>query len=190
MRRSLLALVAAILLAACNQGGDEQGNAPVTAAPNDADVTFTQNMIPHHQQAIEMAKLVDSHTKRPQLRTLADAIAASQGQEITRMRGWLQAWGKPATPEGMDHGAMQMPGLMSEADMRQLRLSNDEDFDVLFLDMMTAHHEGAIEMADTELRDGALPEVKELAQQIIDAQQGEIDQFKQWQKEWQLTPIR
>jgi uncharacterized protein (DUF305 family) len=190
MRRSLLALVAAILLAACNQGGDEQGNAPATAAPNDADVTFTQNMIPHHQQAIEMAKLVDSHTKRPQLRTLADAIAASQGQEITRMRGWLQAWGKPATPEGMDHGAMQMPGMMSEADMRQLRLSNDEDFDVLFLDMMTAHHEGAIEMADTELRDGALPEVKELAQQIIDAQQGEIGQFNQWQQEWKSTPIR
>jgi len=190
MRRSLLALVAAILLAACNQGGDEQGSAPGTAAPNDADVTFTQTMIPHHQQAIEMAKLVDAHTKGPQLRTLADAIATSQGQEITRMRGWLQAWGKPAAPEGVDHGAMQMPGMMSEADLRQLRLSKDEEFDLAFLDMMTAHHQGALEMADTELRDGALPEVKGLAQQIIDAQQGEIGQFNQWQQEWTSTPIR
>jgi hypothetical protein len=61
MRRILLALAAAILLAACNQGGgnQEQGTAPAESAPNDADITFTQNMIPHHQQAIEMAKLVD-----------------------------------------------------------------------------------------------------------------------------------
>ena len=146
MRRSLLALAAALLLTACNQGGDQQGTAPATAAPNDADVTFTQNMIPHHQQAIEMAKLVNAHTKRPQLRTLAEDIASSQGQEITLMQGWLKSWGKPATPEGMDHGAMQMPGMMSELEMRQLGVINGEDFDLLFLEMMTAHHEGAIEM--------------------------------------------
>ena len=190
MRRTLFALVAAVLLAACSQGGRNQDNGSAAAAPNDADVTFTQNMIPHHQQAIEMAKLVDSHTKRQELRTLGDRIVASQGQEVTLMRGWLERWGKPATPQGMDHGAMQMPGMMSEADMRQLRVTNDEDFDLSFLDMMTAHHEGAIEMANTELRDGTLPEVKRLAQQIIDAQQAEIDQFKQWQTEWQSTPVR
>jgi uncharacterized protein (DUF305 family) len=190
MRRSLLALAAAVLLTACNQGGQQQGTGAAARAPNDADVTFTQNMIPHHQQAIEMAKLVDSHTKRPELRTLADAIAASQGQEITLLQGWLQTWGKPTTGAGMDHGAMQMPGMMSEADMGQLRLSNDEDFDLLFLDMMTAHHQGAIDMATTDLRDGALPEVKRLAQQIIDAQQGEIDQFTRWRQEWQASPVR
>jgi uncharacterized protein (DUF305 family) len=67
MRRILLALAAAFLLAACNQGGgeQEQGAAPTNAAPNDADVTFAQNMIPHHQQAIDMARLIDSHTDRP-----------------------------------------------------------------------------------------------------------------------------
>jgi uncharacterized protein (DUF305 family) len=65
MRRSLLALLAAVVLTACNQGGGEQVSAPATAAPNDADVTFAQNMIPHHQQAIEMAELVDTRTKRP-----------------------------------------------------------------------------------------------------------------------------
>jgi uncharacterized protein (DUF305 family) len=189
MRRIVLALLAAVLLTACNQGASPQGSGPATAAPNDADVTFTQNMIPHHQQAIEMAKLVDAHTKRPQLRTLADAITASQGQEIILMQGWLQAWGKPATPAGTDHGAMQMPGMMSEAALRQLRLANDKDFDLAFVDMMTAHHEGAIDMANTELRDGALPEVKRLAQQIIDAQQTEIDQFATWQQQWEATPI-
>ena len=190
MRRILLALAAAVLLTACNQGGQDEDAGPTTAAPNDADVTFTQNMIPHHQQAIEMAKLVDAHTKQPELRSLADRITASQGQEITLMQGWLQTWGKPATPEGTDHGAMQMPGMMSEADMGQLRLSSHEDFDLAFVDMMAAHHEGAIEMATTELRDGSLPEVKRLAQQIIDAQQAEIGKFTQWQQEWQSTPIQ
>ena len=100
MRRILLALAAAFLLAACNQGGgdQEQGTAPAETAPNDADVTFTQNMIPHHQQAIEMAKLVDSHTNRPELRTLADSIQSSQSQEITQLQGWLRSWGKAETP--------------------------------------------------------------------------------------------
>jgi uncharacterized protein (DUF305 family) len=190
MRRSLLALLAAVLLTACNQDGDEQGSAPATAAPNDADITFTQNMIPHHQQAIEMAELVDSHTRRPELRALADPIVASQGQEITLMQRWLRSWGKPATPEGMDHGAMQMPGMMSDAEMRQLMANRHRDFDLMFLDMMTAHHQGAIEMANTELRDGSLPEAKQLARQIIDAQQAEIDQFQQWQKEWATAPAR
>jgi uncharacterized protein (DUF305 family) len=92
MRRILLALAAAILLAACNQGRQdqerEQGTAPAEAAPNDADVSFTQNMIPHHQQAIDMAKLVNSHTDRPELHKLADSIQRSQGQEITQLQGW------------------------------------------------------------------------------------------------------
>jgi uncharacterized protein (DUF305 family) len=188
MRRIVLGLLAAVLLTACDQGGDRQGSGAATATPNDADVTFTQNMIPHHQQAIEMAELVDSHTKRPQLRTLAAAIITSQGQEITLMQGWLQAWGKPATPAGMDHGAMQMPGMMSELEMQQLRATNGEDFDLRFLDMMTAHHQGAIDMANAELRDGSLPQVKRLAQQIIDAQQQEIDQFTKWQQQWKATP--
>ena len=65
----------------------------------------------------------------------------------------------PAPPADMDHGGMQMPGMMSDADLRQLRLTGSTDFDLLFLDMMAAHHQGAIDMATTELRDVALPEV-------------------------------
>jgi uncharacterized protein (DUF305 family) len=164
------------------QGGAAHGGAPATAA-NDADVGFTQNMIPHHQQAIEMAELVDSRTRRPELRTLAGRIAASQGREVTLMQGWLQAWGKPAAPH-MDHGGVHMPGMMSEVELRQLMATRQQHFDLLFLDLMRAHHQGAIEMATTELRDGALPQVKRLAQQIIDDQQAEIDQFRQWQQEW------
>src|SRR5918999_3772131 len=188
MRRILLALAAAFLLAACNQGGgdQEQGTGPAEAAPSDADVTFTQNMIPHHQQAIEMARLVDSHADRPELRELADSIKSSQRQEITQMEGWLRSWGEPATsPEGHGgHGDREMPGMMSDADMRRLMESNGTEFDLAFVGMMAAHHQGAIDMANTELKDGSLPEVTRLAQQIIDTQQDEVDQLKRWKAEW------
>ena len=186
MRRIVLALFAAVLLTACNQGAPQQGNGPATAAPNDADVTFTQNMIPHHQQAIEMAKLVDSHTDRPELRELADSIKSSQSQEITQMQGWLRSWGKPATPsEGHGgHGDTEMPGMMTEADMRRLMEATGPEFDLAFVEMMAAHHQGAIDMANTELKDGSLPEVTRLAQQIIDTQQQEIEQLQRWKTEW------
>jgi uncharacterized protein (DUF305 family) len=194
MRRILLALAAAILLAACNQGGgdQEQGTAPAEAAPNDADVSFTQNMIPHHQQAIEMAKLVDSHTDRPELHQLADSIESSQGQEITQLQGWLRSWGKPVMPsEGHGgHGDTEMPGMMSEADMRRLMEATGSEFDLAFVEMMAAHHQGAIDMAKTELKDGSLPEVTRLAEQIIDTQQDEIDQLQQWKVEWSSAAIR
>jgi uncharacterized protein (DUF305 family) len=147
-------------------------------------------MISHHQQAIEMAELVDSRTRRRELRTLGERIAASQGREISLMQGWLQAWGEPAVSQGMDHGGMHMPGMMSEAEMRQLTATRQQDFYVLFVELMSAHHQGAIEMATAELRDGALPEVKRLAQQIIDNQQAEIGQFEQWQRERATAPNR
>ena len=194
MRRILLALAAALLLAACNQGGQDQeeGTAPAEAAPNDADVTFTQNMIPHHQQAIEMAKLVDSHTDRTELRKLANSIMRGQSQEITQMQGWLRSWGKPATPsEGHGgHGDTEMPGMMSEADMRGLMEATGTEFDLAFVEMMAAHHQGAIDMANTELKDGSAPEVTRLAQQVIDTQQDEIDQLQRWKTEWSAGAIR
>jgi uncharacterized protein (DUF305 family) len=191
MRRILLALAAVLLLAACSQGGDNQeGTTSASSAPTDADVTFTQNMIPHHQQAIEMAKLVDSHTDRSALRTLADSIVASQGQEITQLQGWLRSWDKPQTPAGMAHEGMEMPGTMSEADMNRLMDLQDETFDLAFVEMMAEHHQGAIAMANTELQDGSLPEVKQFAQQVIDDQQAEVDQLQQWEQEWSAVTNR
>ena len=113
-----------------------------------------------------MAKLVDTHTDRPELRQLADSITSSQSQEITQMEGWLRSWGKPATPsEGHGgHGDTEMPGMMREAEMRRLMESTGTEFDPVFVEMMAAHHQGAIDMATTELKDGSLPEVTRLAE--------------------------
>lgn len=194
MRRIMLALAAATLLAACGQAAHETHNppTPAKAQPNAADVAFVQNMIPHHQQAIEMAELVDARTDRPQLTKLADDITASQGAEITKMQGWLQAWGRSGhsmnSMPGGDHGAM--PGMMSDADMARLMGLNATRFDVTFVEMMITHHQGAIEMAQTELREGSLPEAKQLAQQVITAQQAEIRQMQAWKQAWTALPPR
>jgi uncharacterized protein (DUF305 family) len=74
--------------------------------------------------------------------------------------------------------------------MSHLMEATGTDFDLAFVEMMAAHHQGAIDMANTELKDGSLPEVTRLAQQIIDTQQDEIDQLQRWKAEWSTAAIR
>jgi uncharacterized protein (DUF305 family) len=183
MRRFIVVSALAALLAACGQ--DDKGSESRSAAPtpNDADVTFVQNMIPHHEQAIRIAKLVDSRTERAELRKLAGDIQRTQAPEIAKLRAWLERWGKTEMP-GMDHSQTQMPGMMGEEEIIELMGYTDTRFDLAFIDMMQRHHQGAVEMARTELRDGSRPEVKTLAQQVIDAQQLEIDQMTEWRQAW------
>ena len=99
MRRILLVLAAAFLLAACNQGGgnQEQGTAPAEAAPSDADVTFTQNMIPHHQQAIEMANTELKDGSLPEVTRLARQIIDTQQDEIDQLQQWKAEWSTAAS---------------------------------------------------------------------------------------------
>lgn len=152
------------------------------SAFNDADVTFLQNMIPHHAQAVEMAELVPDRTTRPELLAFAEQVVADQSGEVERMRGLLEDAGAEAPMEGMD--SMSMPGMMGEAEMAELEGLADAEFDLAFLRMMTAHHEGAIEMAEAELADGVNPEVTGLAGSIADAQRAEIEQMAGWQDAW------
>lgn len=206
--RALTAAVAttaaALVLAGC--GGDNTagttspaGTQPPSSAQheaqdhNRADITFAQAMIPHHAQAIEMAQLAPQRAQSPQVKDLAQRIEQAQGPEIETLTAWLQAWnaevpptgesggdhGGGMDPGGMDPGGMgQMPGMMDPQQMQQLDQATGAEFDRLFLQMMIKHHEGAIAMAQTELTDGQNPEAKQLAQQIIDAQQAEIQEMK------------
>jgi uncharacterized protein (DUF305 family) len=142
---------------------------------NDADVTFVTDMIPHHRQAVEMAKLARTRAKSAAAKDLAMQIMNAQDPEIKKMSGWLAAWGKPA-PEDMGSMDMSgsMPGMMSSNDMNELMNASGADFDQMFLTMMIEHHTGAIEMARTEQADGKNADAIALAQQIEQAQTGEI----------------
>jgi uncharacterized protein (DUF305 family) len=213
LRRATLtggAVTAAFVLAACGSSSGEHSSmpemGPATSGPvasastatfNDADVMFTQMMIPHHQQAVEMANLAETRASDPQVKQLAEQIKAAQAPEIATMTNWLTAWGKPtAAPSGMpgmttsampgmpgmtasampgmDHSHGGMPGMMSDADMAKLKAASGKDFDRQFCTMMIAHHQGAIEMAKQEQATGANPDAKALAGRIITAQQAEI----------------
>lgn len=181
------------LLTAC--GGDTAGSAHghggTSATPaatagtgtqggfNQADAAFAQQMIPHHRQAVEMAELAETRAADPEIKELAQKIKAAQDPEITTMRGWLTAWGAAEMPMDGDHSGHGMPGMMTKKDMARLKASKGGKFDRMFAQMMIEHHDGAIDMAKTELSQGTNPEAKDLAETIIAAQQGEIDQMKQ-----------
>jgi uncharacterized protein (DUF305 family) len=194
----LAAGVAALLLAGCagtsTPAADTAtpatvvsgGPTTVYAAHNAADITFAQQMIPHHQQAVAMAQLAADRATNGEVKQLAARIQRAQDPEITQMQMFLTAWGATAaTPTG-DPGGMHdmgatmsaMPGIMSDNQMSQLRQATGAQFDRAFLQMMTAHHQGAIQMAQTELAAGQNPDAKALAQRIITAQQGEITQMR------------
>lgn len=184
---------AAVVTAGCS-GGDDMANmpghgtppragqqqAPGQAAHNQADVTFAQGMVPHHQQAIEMSRMAVDRAQSPEVKKLAEQIQAAQGPEIEKLTGWLRSWGAgaPAGMPGMDHGG-HGGGMMSAEEMGRLGQSSGAEFDRAYLSMMIEHHEGAIEMARTELDAGQYPDAEQMAQQIIDAQQAEIDTMKQ-----------
>lgn len=185
-----IALAAALTLAGC--GGDNtssSGGSSASSEFNDADVTFAQAMIPHHQQAVVMSKMAQMHASTPEVKQLADKIEAAQGPEIDTMTGWLKAWGKDVpSGSGNDMGGMnpssghgtggmgssEMPGMMSDADLKRLAASTGAEFDRMFLTMMIKHHEGAIEMAKTEQADGKNPDAVALAKKIKADQTAEI----------------
>ena len=128
----------------------------MVATGSDADITFAQLMIPHHEQAVQMADMALQQATSPEVTDLATQIKAAQDPEIQQMRGWLQQWGAPEQMDGvdgMDHGDMDMGGqtaggMMSDEDMGALMDASGADFDRMWLTMMIAHHEGAIEMAE------------------------------------------
>lgn len=164
------ATAALLATAACSSGGGSLG---------DAEVTFLQGMIPHHEQAIEMAEIALDPTvgAGPAVVDLATRIDAAQDPEVELMTGWLEAAGVESM--SMDAGAMaDMAGMMSVERMDALAASTGPEFDRLWMEMMIEHHEGAILQAEELKAAGNDPEVIALADAIITAQRAEIDEMR------------
>lgn len=157
-----------------------------SAQHSEADVMFAQMMIPHHEQAIEMSDIILSKDDVPaDVTSLAEEIKAAQGPEIAQLTDWLEQWGEPTQPEGMDmdmggdHDMSQMEGMLSDEDLQQLSDAPGPEAAELFLNQMIAHHEGAVAMAEDQVENGTYPPAVDLAQTIIDTQQQEIDTMRQ-----------
>lgn len=186
----LLLSVFAVSLAFSACGGDDaeptvEGSGASSGATdefNDADVLFAQSMIPHHEQAVEMAEIALDPTvgASPEIVDLATRIQGAQDPEIQTMTAWLEEWGEPTQmdlSEGHDMSGME--GMMSAEEMDALAAASSTEFDQLWAEMMIAHHEGAISMAEDVQEDGVNPEVNALAGEIIEAQSSEIDELRQ-----------
>lgn len=174
--------VAALLGSAC--GGDDDpsmtaeapsdtaaSNSAAEGERNDADVSFAKQMIPHHQQAIEMAMMAAEKAGSREVLELAARIETAQQPEIDTMQTWLEEWDEKTSESGMEMGD-------PDPEMTALESASGAAFDRMFLEMMIGHHESAIEMAKTEVRDGAYAPAIELAQQIIDDQEAEIAEMR------------
>jgi uncharacterized protein (DUF305 family) len=148
---------------------------------NDADVEFAQGMIAHHEQAIEMAEIAldPNRSAGPEVIDLATRIQAAQEPEIEQMTAWLTAAGEPLTMDMSEgHDMSDMEGMMTAEQMDALAIATGTEFDQMWLEMMIAHHQGAISQSETVKANGSNPDVLALADQIITAQQAEIAEMQ------------
>ncbi len=148
-----------------------------------SDRGFVTMMIPHHEDAIEMAEVVLDRSERPELRAFARGVIESQSREIETMRAWQSSWeGNSAMGDfdgqGMMGGGMMMDG-MSTDDLRRA-----DDVDLAFIDAMIPHHQGAVMMAERVRLRTERPELKQLAEDIIAEQEAEITQLREWRTAW------
>lgn len=205
MRRLwLTSLVGAIgigLVAACSAGLGARSASPV-AIPFDQQ--FIDMMVPHHEGALEMAKIAEMRAARPEIQAMARDILATQAAEIDQMKRWRAAWyGSADTPpmarmpmvEGMTMrsggghgghaGTPSNPAQTMDmaADVAALR-SAGEPFERAFIDAMISHHEDAVAAARAATNRAERPEIKQLARAIEEAQTREIDQLRRWRTEW------
>lgn len=174
------ALLGVALLASCAE--DTAQDQEHEADFNQADIAFAQEMIPHHEQAVDMAEMVPDRTDDQELLDLAADVEAAQDPEIEAMNGMLEQWGEPlpdAHDEHDGHDAHEMPGMMSEQQMANLAETSGTEFDRLWTEMMIEHHEGAIEMAENQLAEGTNSDAGELAEDIVEVQEAEIAQMQE-----------
>jgi uncharacterized protein (DUF305 family) len=180
--KAVLAITAALLLVGCGRGTPAESPAP---SFNASDVRFLQDMIGHHQQAIEMAALVDGRSRRPRLIRFATGIAAARQDDITIMRRWLTRWNLPTAPaNGSEDAESPLPGMLAAGQLEWLKLRTGPQFDLGFMTMMDTHHGGAITVAEQELQGGASTETKALARRIIETQAVEMRQLHRWKDTW------
>jgi len=152
-------------------------SAPASPDHNTADTMFTQGMIPHHAQAVEMSDMMlKKQGMDGRITALATKIKAAQAPEIEQMTGWLKSWNEPTQMEASGHGMGD--GMMGDGDLKKLDAAQGTEAAKLFLSQMISHHEGAVMMATTESSQGKNPDAIKLSKAIVTSQTAEIQEMK------------
>ncbi|XVS61458.1 DUF305 domain-containing protein [Actinosynnema sp. CA-299493] len=152
-------------------------------APSEADLKYVAGMIVHHRQALDMTALAPERAQNETVRGLASRIHDTQGPEIAAMEQWQRQYAEDAPAHGhgsdlpeVDHRSM--PGMATDEQLAALRAARGADFDRLFLQLMIAHHEGAVRMAIEVLSSGSDVRVEEMANDVSVSQTDEIDRMR------------
>jgi uncharacterized protein (DUF305 family) len=152
------------------------------------DKHFIEQMIPHHEGAVAMAKLALEKSKRPEIKTLATAIIADQNREIADMTGWYKSWFGNDVPIGsvgmMEGGMMSQSGMHMGGQEDMKALETAADFDKAFLEAMIPHHQLALMMVQMLEAGTTRPEMLQLAKNITVSQSKEIKDMQSWYKAW------
>ncbi|WP_308283310.1 DUF305 domain-containing protein [Pseudonocardia nigra] len=210
--RPLLAVAAVLALLFLGAAGGiliglPGSSSPAAPAPDSVDVGFAQDMTVHHQQGVQMAAWARDHTNDPVIAQLAADIETTQNSQIGRMQGWLSLWNASPLPLG-EHmewmagpahshgdagdtaaGVNTMPGMASEAELAALRAATGQEMDVLFLQLMLRHHQGGVGMMQYAAEQAAVPQVRNLAAQMLKSQQAESDYLRQLLAERGAEPL-
>jgi uncharacterized protein (DUF305 family) len=161
-------------------GSGSMARQMVTENGKYSDKAFIDAMVPHHQGAVAMAEVALKNAEHEEIEELSRNIVSTQRAEIEQLRAIKQQeFGTSNVP--MEMSRKQMRGMGAMMDPQEL--ANKKPFDRAFIDAMIPHHQSAIEMAQVAYQKSKVPEIKELAKNIVSAQQREIEQMKQWQKE-------
>ena len=175
---------------------EAKATAAATAAfPTLEDHCYIEGMIPHHEQALELSRLVlDADGVRERTRALAEFIVADQTAEIDTMRAWRDAWRRAAPARGADpgHGAgahgssatvvtgcgdhdhAEMKGMATPTQLAALEAAEGFEADRMFLELMIVHHEGALEMAERAVRHGSNAFVRTSGKHVLVEQEREV----------------
>jgi uncharacterized protein (DUF305 family) len=146
-----------------------------------SDERFINAMVPHHEGAVDMARVALKNAEHPEIKQLAENIISTQRAEIEELKSSKQEeFGTSRVPMKMSMGRMKSMRMM----MNPGDLAKRDPFDKAFIDAMIPHHQSAIEMAEVALKETNNPKIKELATNIVEAQKQEISQMKQWREQW------
>lgn len=159
----------------------------MSSSPNAAkaptELQFLDTMPMHHKMAIDMANLVESRAAHAELKALAKKMIDGQQKETAELKGWREQW-YAGKPEAMN---MKMPGMresMKGMSMDKLAAAKGEEFDLMFIDMMSQHHMGAIKMAQAAQPKLRQAEVKDFAKKLVAGQKEELAEMKDWKRSW------
>jgi uncharacterized protein (DUF305 family) len=200
----LVAMMLALLILTACGGNDDEADGAGTMAGHDMNrqstpamtpmmgtpmpgvdmaLAFIDGMIVHHQSAIDMAEVALDRAEHEEILELAEQIIAAQQSEIDRMREWRSEWFGDVPETGGMPGMEHAAGMdMTSEELERLR--DADPFDRAFIDMMIPHHESAVMMAEGLRMMTDRPELLQLIEDIMETQQAEIEQMREWRRDW------